>query len=315
MLASGLAGVPSRSVDAGDGVVRCARGRSLPGRTRGGSAPGRGVRWRGLPRPPSRRSRLNRGAALPNGLKWKRHAVLARRAGTQQGDIPRAAHRKKHDVAMVGASPACEHSVALPLQPVRRRRAPLRPRAPEASRQPLHRTPRPGADPARVLTSRTWPRTWDDPSPAATDLYGTPANPEASIDVTRNATHVRPTRSSARGWTRGRRRPAGNVIAIDVAVGVSPWATGSPAPRGSTSPRLRIPRRPRRRPYERSARAHAGAAPLSRRDGVATPPAFPTSWPRWLSGSPTGAPRRSSGSSTAGLAPCRRRSSSLTRRT
>jgi hypothetical protein len=58
------------------------------------------------------------------------------------------------------------------------------------------------------------------PSPASTDLYGTPANPEASIDVTRNATHVPPDQIiCARLDPWPITRPTGNVIAIDVAVG------------------------------------------------------------------------------------------------
>ena len=58
------------------------------------------------------------------------------------------------------------------------------------------------------------------PVPAATDLYGTPANPEASIDVTRNGTHVPPAQViCARLDPWPATRPAGNVIAIDVAVG------------------------------------------------------------------------------------------------
>jgi hypothetical protein len=58
------------------------------------------------------------------------------------------------------------------------------------------------------------------PPPAATDLYGTPANPEASIDVTRNGTHVAPDEvicARLDPWPAA--RPSGNVIAIDVAVG------------------------------------------------------------------------------------------------
>lgn len=58
------------------------------------------------------------------------------------------------------------------------------------------------------------------PVPPSTDLYGTPANPEASIDVTRNGTHVPPDQvicARLDPWPAA--RPAGNVIAIDVAVG------------------------------------------------------------------------------------------------
>jgi hypothetical protein len=52
------------------------------------------------------------------------------------------------------------------------------------------------------------------------DLYDTPANPEASIDVTRNGTHVPPGQViCARLDPWPATRPAGNVIAIDVAVG------------------------------------------------------------------------------------------------
>jgi hypothetical protein len=58
------------------------------------------------------------------------------------------------------------------------------------------------------------------PVPAATDLYGTPANPEASIDVTRNGTHVPPSQIiCARLDPWPATRPTGKVIAIDVAVG------------------------------------------------------------------------------------------------
>jgi hypothetical protein len=58
------------------------------------------------------------------------------------------------------------------------------------------------------------------PVPAATDLYGTPANPEASIDVTRNGTHVPPAQViCARLDPWPATRPTGNVIAIDVATG------------------------------------------------------------------------------------------------
>jgi hypothetical protein len=52
------------------------------------------------------------------------------------------------------------------------------------------------------------------------DLYDTPANPEASIDVTRNGTHVPPAQIvCARLDPWPSTRPAGQVIAIDVAVG------------------------------------------------------------------------------------------------
>lgn len=58
------------------------------------------------------------------------------------------------------------------------------------------------------------------PVPPATDLYGTPANPEASIDVTRNGTHVAPDQViCARLDPWPATRPTGNVMAIDVAVG------------------------------------------------------------------------------------------------
>ncbi|MDQ6744413.1 MAG: hypothetical protein M3Z27_00090 [Actinomycetota bacterium] len=58
------------------------------------------------------------------------------------------------------------------------------------------------------------------PPPAATDLYGTPANPEASIDVTRNGTHVPAAQiACARLHPWPAARPVGNVVAIDVAVG------------------------------------------------------------------------------------------------
>ena len=58
------------------------------------------------------------------------------------------------------------------------------------------------------------------PVPDATDLYGTPASSEASIDVTRNGTHVPPAQViCARLDPWPATPPAGNVIAIDVAVG------------------------------------------------------------------------------------------------
>jgi hypothetical protein len=58
------------------------------------------------------------------------------------------------------------------------------------------------------------------PPPPSTDLYGTPANPEASIDVTRNGTHVPPDQViCARLDPWPATRPVGNLIAIDVAVG------------------------------------------------------------------------------------------------
>jgi hypothetical protein len=58
------------------------------------------------------------------------------------------------------------------------------------------------------------------PAPPATDLYGTPANPEASIDVTRNGAHVPPEQViCARLDPWPATRPAGKLIAIDVAVG------------------------------------------------------------------------------------------------
>lgn len=58
------------------------------------------------------------------------------------------------------------------------------------------------------------------PVPSGTDLYGTSANPEASIDVTRNGVHVpaaQITCARLDPWPAA--RPVGNVIAIDVAVG------------------------------------------------------------------------------------------------
>lgn len=58
------------------------------------------------------------------------------------------------------------------------------------------------------------------PVPAATDLYGTAANPEASFDVTRNGTHVPAGQViCARLDPWPATRPTGKVIAIDVAVG------------------------------------------------------------------------------------------------
>jgi hypothetical protein len=69
--------------------------------------------------------------------------------------------------------------------------------------------------------------------PPATDLYGTAANPEASIDVTRNGTHVPPAQIiCARLDPWPATRPTGTVIAIDVAVGR--LAVGSGFSGGST---------------------------------------------------------------------------------
>ncbi len=56
--------------------------------------------------------------------------------------------------------------------------------------------------------------------PPATDLYGTPANPDASIDVTRNGTHVAPAQivcARLDPWPPA--PPAGALVAIDVATG------------------------------------------------------------------------------------------------
>lgn len=58
------------------------------------------------------------------------------------------------------------------------------------------------------------------PVPASSDLYGTPGNPEASIDVTRNGAHVdlaQVTCARLDPWPST--RPTGNVVAVDVAAG------------------------------------------------------------------------------------------------
>ncbi|HMK93464.1 MAG TPA: hypothetical protein VK576_10735 [Thermoleophilia bacterium] len=120
------------------------------------------------------------------------------------------------------------------------------------------------------------------PVPAATDLYGTPANPEASIDVTRNGTHVPPDRIiCARLDPWPATRPTGQVVAIDVAVGRLALGDGFADPTRTVDVDLvyGFPADIGGGPYERRATLVAPAAGQSLYfvlEGVTTPPAtFP----------------------------------------